>query len=364
MLRRKKNIAPERILVFRIGSLGDILIAMPSFWRLRQAYPESELILLSGTSPDNAKMISATAILPKSGLFDGYLTYPDAASPAEAAKMLLEVYKSKAETMVYLMPRTRSANAIWRDRFAFRLAGIRHFIGMQHLSGNLLPVNASYPAEKVSRESDFLWDCLTADEVPGDDWPRRADIGILSGEKQSAVAFLAENYGSNIDGRLMLAVAPGSKWASKIWPAERFAAVLSELRKIYPIVPVIVGDRYDFETGEQILKRLGDGINAAGRLDIRTTAAVLQMCAMYLGNDTGAMHLAASVGTSCVAIFAAIDWPGRWYPIGDGHAVIRKQVECEGCHAPNCPYENRCLQMIEPEEVINACKEILSRITN
>jgi ADP-heptose:LPS heptosyltransferase len=73
------------------------------------------------------------------------------------------------------------------------------------------------------------------------------------------------------------------------------------------------------------------------------------------------MHLAASVGTPCVAIFAAVDWPGRWEPFGSGHQTFRRQVECEGCFTSNCFNNNQCLELINADEVYGACLQILNR---
>ncbi|MGE3465976.1 MAG: glycosyltransferase family 9 protein, partial [Pyrinomonadaceae bacterium] len=103
----------------------------------------------------------------------------------------------------------------------------------------------------------------------------------------------------------------------------------------------------------------GVGANAAGRTTVRQSAALLEHCRLYLGNDTGTMHLAASVGTPCVAIFAAIDWPGRWLPFGNRNVCFRRRVECEGCHTADCFNARKCLDLISAAEVYEACSGIL-----
>jgi ADP-heptose:LPS heptosyltransferase len=82
---------------------------------------------------------------------------------------------------------------------------------------------------------------------------------------------------------------------------------------------------------------------------------------LYLGNDTGTMHLAASVGTPCVAIFSALDLIGRWHPFGTENEVFRRSVECEGCFSPTCFNKNKCLDLISAGEVYEACVRILDR---
>ncbi len=85
----------------------------------------------------------------------------------------------------------------------------------------------------------------------------------------------------------------------------------------------------------------------------------MKHAALYLGNDTGTMHMAAAAGVRCVAVFAAIDFPGRWYPFGDENKIFRVAVECEGCHTPDCFNKHQCLEMISVDEVFEACAAIL-----
>jgi ADP-heptose:LPS heptosyltransferase len=158
-----------------------------------------------------------------------------------------------------------------------------------------------------------------------------------------------------------IAVAPGSKWDSKIWDEGRYAEVVSRLITKFDVSPVIFGGPEDRDKGARLISRWGRGANAAGELNVRRAAAGLADCALYLGNDTGTMHLAAAVGTPCVAIFSAVDWAGRFEPVGDQHILFRRTVECEGCHSPICLTDRRCLDLIDAEGVYNACVEVLQR---
>jgi ADP-heptose:LPS heptosyltransferase len=82
---------------------------------------------------------------------------------------------------------------------------------------------------------------------------------------------------------------------------------------------------------------------------------------MYLGADTGTMHLAAAVGKPCAGVFAATDYDGRWTPFGHSHKIFRERVECEVCFAPKCFNQRKCLNLITPEAVFAGCAEILER---
>jgi ADP-heptose:LPS heptosyltransferase len=72
------------------------------------------------------------------------------------------------------------------------------------------------------------------------------------------------------------------------------------------------------------------------------------------------MHLAAAVGTRCVAIFAARNPPGQWFPLGAGHRVIYRQTDCYGCGLDVCiKQRKKCILSITIDEVISAVKDLL-----
>jgi ADP-heptose:LPS heptosyltransferase len=105
-------------------------------------------------------------------------------------------------------------------------------------------------------------------------------------------------------------------------------------------------------------------VNLAGALSVPGSAAVLEQCDAYLGNDTGVMHLAASVGTPCVAIFSARDFPGLWEPMGSGHRILRHETDCAGCMLVECKAERmRCLTAIGRDEVWQELLAVLESLS-
>jgi len=123
---------------------------------------------------------------------------------------------------------------------------------------------------------------------------------------------------------------------------------------------VVFGGKEDRVIGEWLLEKWGRGYNAAGALTLRASAAALKRCALFLGNDTGTMHLAAAVGVPCVGIFSSREPPGLWFPQGDRHRVFRSEIECENCGLIECiERANECLKKIKVDEVFEACRELL-----
>jgi ADP-heptose:LPS heptosyltransferase len=151
---------------------------------------------------------------------------------------------------------------------------------------------------------------------------------------------------------------------AKRWPVDRYSAAVAKLIEMFDVWPVVFGGPEDKPLGDRLLGDWNRGYNAAGALGLRSAAAALKRSQLYLGNDTGTMHLAAAVDAPCVAIFSAREWPGAWYPECRQRRILRSDVECEGCGLEDCTKEkNRCLQLITVDQVVAVSAEILHQRT-
>src|SRR6185436_8742560 len=158
------------------------------------------------------------------------------------------------------------------------------------------------------------------------------------------------------------AIAPGSKMPAKRWPAERFREAGERLLRERPgLALIVLGGGEDKALGEGLCRDWGPRAhNLAGALSVYESAAALERCRAYLGNDTGAMHLAALVGVPCIALFSARDHPGQWEPPGEGHTVLRHEIECAGCRLEVCTERgNECLRLIGVDEACAAVRRVL-----
>ncbi len=355
----------KNILVYRIGHLGDTLVALPAFWEIRNAFPNAGITLLTNSDAKNSQFVMAREILPQTGLFDNLLTYPGPAGKISSVlnytKLLWNLKQRQFDCLFYLITRNRTPRQIKRDLKFFRAAGIKKIFGTEYLAENLLNYDQPKPLPEVEREYKFLLKSLPK-EIEQNEGKVNHDLLLTDEETEFAENWLKKNCGLDYERKDLIAVAPGSKWESKIWSEEKFIDLLRNLIVRKNIFPIIFGGREDREKGTRILNALNTGANAAGELNIRQAAAALRKCKIYLGNDTGTMHLAAAVGVPCVGIFAAIDFPGRWYPFGDENRIFRFQVECEGCHTPNCFNAHICLESVTVAEVLKSSLELLDKI--
>jgi heptosyltransferase-3 len=349
---------PRRVLVYRCGALGDTIVALPAIRAIREAWPAAELVLM--TANDGAGILWTDQVLREFGWFEQVVTYRarELASPAGLWRVLRRVRAVRPDLVVYLASDHNSGVRGLRDRAFFLLAGTSRFVAASSdkvtFLGRLRRERREYPHE-VDRLLDAVRRAGVAVGPPRLDLPRRAAHTARVG------ALLAEARVGH--GHPLVAMCPGSKQAAKRWPLDRYAALGARLIAEAGVDLAIVGGPDEARAAETVARDWPAHRFAvlAGRLSVLESAEALRAATLYVGNDTGAMHLAAAVGTPCVAIFAARE-PGRsWYPYGDGHVVVRRgDVPCANCYLTECTVEGlRCLTAIDVETVWAACRAVL-----
>jgi asparagine synthase (glutamine-hydrolysing) len=361
---RRSRIPPKNILIYRIGQLGDTVIALPAMWSVRENFPDARLTLLCDEHP-HSHYVLASDLLKNAGIFDEFLAYNVGKSASGAPRDLVQLLQTlrgkKFDTLVYLAPSGRTAARVQRDKLFFRAAGISNFIGMSGFPP-LPPRRGEKPLAPTARESELLLLRLRESGLRIRLHNPRFEIGAGAKEEREIDDWLSAQQSADA-GRPWIAVAPGSKMPAKQWPIERYDAVVRDLIGSFDIWPVVFGGTEDSAIGAGLIERWDRGYNAAGALGVRAAQLAMKRCALYIGNDTGTMHLAAAAGVPCVAIFSSRERPGMWYPTGSGHRVFRSDIECEGCQLTICvTRQNECLRRIDAQQVSHAAAEMLTQV--
>jgi len=149
-------------------------------------------------------------------------------------------------------------------------------------------------------------------------------------------------------------IHPAARWATKRWPADRFASLadrLAEQQGWRVILAAGAGERDQAAAVTTVMQR--PHLDLSGRTTLPQLAALLRRAALLVTNDSGPMHLAVAVGTPVVALFGPTD-PRAVGPYGPGHIVLRKAIDCSSCTRQRCVRELACLNAISIEEVYAA----------
>jgi ADP-heptose:LPS heptosyltransferase len=342
-----------RILVFRIGHLGDTLLSLPALRAIRAAHRDASLVLLTNRDTSRAT-VTAWDVLEPARIFDDVLFFPVPSRTSDFVTLARSIRRLKPSRVYYLppLPRTRAQTA--RDWLFFRVGcGIDDLVGLESTGPH--PVrDANGALVRMQKESDRLVDWI-APALPAAAIDRRATrLEPAEGDRLRADQILRE---AGLHGSRLVAIGPGSKSQATQWPVDRYEEAVRRLLRVHPDLRVVVlGAPHERALAGSLCRAWGaSAVNLAGSVTLAQTAALLERCVLYVGNDTGTMHLAASVGTPCVAIFSARDNPGRWEPVGDGHVVLRREVPCAGCLLSTCVEQDQaCLKAIAVEDVVAA----------
>lgn len=173
---------------------------------------------------------------------------------------------------------------------------------------------------------------------------------------------LAE-FGIHPDDRV-IAIAPGSVWATKRWVPEGFAAVIDGLIAQQKRKVVLLGSRDDLPVVDEIVARCREKpVNLAGKTTLRQLAAVLKRCELMITNDNGAMHVGVAQDLPIVAVFGSTTLGLGYGPFTSKAIVVEQPLDCRPCgkHGyPECPLGHfNCMKRITSEEVMTAVEKQL-----
>ena len=336
--RLPKDFAPERILVIKLDHLGDVLLATPVFSNLRRAYPNAELHALTGAwsrvvlekHPDVSKVMEYNS--------PAFCRTGRPTSLKQTFRLYRELRRQKYDLIVELRSDWRT---VW---FAF---------------GRLTPKRLSRAALQVANKLGFAQFSGTHETTRNLDVLRQAGIptsvetaifSVTTEDKKWASDFLATYQ---IEGQHpLIAIHPGSPIALKRWLPERYAELADWLIAQKRAQILFVGVKDEIPITTEIQARMRDeSINIAGKTTLTQLASILHTCNVFIGNDSGPMHLAAAVGTQTIGLYGPGD-PTRFGPAGAKCQTIQRKSDCP-CLGTVCRYgRSGCMSEIQVTDVI------------
>ncbi|MBK8207840.1 MAG: glycosyltransferase [Planctomycetes bacterium] len=327
LLFRPPGLSASRILVYRIGTIGDHACAMPALSAIRARYPQAEITL--------ACEARDTEPWPSRLGFDRELGFK--IEPyATAAELKSLVHKVDPETLYYLAPQPLTLRRALRDALFFRSAGVGAAVGFTAVDPPAWSAQAMQPWHVSSPAALRLLEaCRLQPAAPTK--PKPHPQGIAAG----CVAF-----------------APAGKTPVQRWPEARYLE-LARMAQADGYVPVWLGDEHDAvrmaEAGEL------PGLNLMGQLSPEQLADTLSDTLAVVSNDTGIAHLAALRGAPLLEIASARENVGAWDPWGTAPVtVLRRAMTCEGCRLTECA-DTACMLWISVEEAWIALRKLLAQ---
>jgi heptosyltransferase-2 len=320
-------------LVIAPNWIGDSVMAIPFVRALKRRFPADRLTVLARRGPGSIFRAESSA---------------DDVHTREGFIADIAALRREKANEVWLLPNS------FRSALVAFLAGIPARIGYDTDRRGRLLTHAVPPppgTEHQLRDYDRLLrsrDIEPDFEAPRLPLPAEADRRARETLERAGLA----------SSRLAL-LAPGAAFGpTKQWLVERFGELADRLRdRGFDCACVIGPNERDLGARLSGAARVPIPV-LASELDPVELAALLSRAKVLIGNDSGPMHLAGSVGTAVVAFFGPTD-PGRTAPTGSPARILDRYVFCSPCFLKRCPYGHECMEEISVDDAVRAVEELV-----
>jgi lipopolysaccharide heptosyltransferase I len=367
----------SRILLIKPSALGDVVHTIPVLVKLRARYPRARIDWL--ITPENAGVVRDHPALSNVVLFArrdfskrghrwrAFLSFFD---------LLKQIRRAKYELVIDMHGQVRSA-------FFAIISGARVRIGFDRPVKRGLTISAEHDLKNIpshgwrgAREGSwvaythripiptldvhaidrYLW---VASLLGLDD--NRPDLSIhLSQQATETVNRLLEEHGVPASKSLVVLV-PGTIWETKHWTIEGFAGVARQLLQDGFAV-VLAGTTRDQQRCRQIATAAPGTCDLSGKTTPADLAALIRRAEVAVTNDSGSMHVAASLGKPMVSVFGPTN-PVHIGPYQRPESVVRVDLPCSPCNyrrLSQCPFGHACMKQVTSAMVVEHVRKILS----
>lgn len=332
----------NNLLVVKLRYLGDVLLATPALNAIKTAWPAARLTMLVNRGTEEVVKgnpnVDDVLVLDRGPLLSQF-------------RFALALRRPRYDAVVDLTDGDRAAFLSWMSR-----APVRIGFNQEGRWRGICYTSVVRPGPEVVHRTDR--DCaalapLGLREKPG---PPRL---CIDRQDHEAADKLLKRIGVD-ETRPFAVLQPGARYWFKAWPPERFAQLADYLAETYGHQVLIGGSGQERQLAEAIrdMTKSRPAV-VAGETSVKQLAAVLKRAVLFVGNDTGAMHIAAAMGTPVVALFGPSN-PLEWGPRGGAVEILYKGLDCRVCFHPTCRRgEGNCMRLISIEEVYAAVRRIL-----
>ncbi len=378
LLRRMRRVAEPpllrdagSILVVRFDEIGDFVLNSAFLRELRRNAPRARITLAVQRScrelAEACPHVDAVIVRRAEGL-----AFTRSQAAAQRRSILRQNFARLFSRPYDLILVPRRGPDYYGAAFFAYTSGTGWSIGLRdeavpaHLSGFYFPqfLDLQVSAGPVAHESESPLRIIG--RLGGSAASADPEIWLGSEDRLWAGSFIARHFQP---GRPVAVVHPsGGHSRLKAWPPESFAEVVAQLSKRHPALQwLVVGGAEEAAQAARVAAARGvAAVNAAGATGLRQLAALLSRSALFVGGDSGVMHLAAAAGTPVVAVFGSTS-EIRFRPKGPRAEVVSLRLPCspdrDGSFDDRCKRciypEPRCLLDLGVGAVLEACERAL-----
>jgi heptosyltransferase-2 len=334
-----------KILIRATNWLGDAVMAIPALEAVRKIRPKDEIAILARAG--------IADLYRGQGFADRVLVFDHTGRHAGVVgreRLSRELRRESFDVALLLQNAFEAAWIAWRAGIPERIGYARDARSFFLTHSFDVPDPRDGPAHEAYYYLELLRRAGWIAELPRIE---RIELRITPEARERAEDSLLRAGARR--GAIRVAVVPGAQYGSaKCWPADRFAEVADGLAADFDCDVILFGTAAERGIAQRLASRMQHKpILLAGETSLADLPALLATCQLFIGNDSGAMHVAAAVGLPVVAIFGPTD-PAGTSPVTTSLDLIRHPVTCSPCFLRACPVDHRCMTRIEVVNVAAA----------
>lgn len=331
--------APANILLKMPNWLGDLVMATPCIADVRRHFPEARITAMCQS---NVAMLLKND--PSLNEIYSYNRPSGWIRRIEHFDVIQEIRRNEYDLGILFTHSFSSAWWLWRGHVKNRIGFACNF------RSPLLTKPVPFPPDMDSRHLVNTYkELLTPLGIP----LSTTVPSLYISEEENQIAGELLKLDGVPESAFILGINPGAAYGSaKCWLPERFVEVSKKMSDLDKDIYILYfGDAASAPLVASICEKLPKErvINFAGRTTLRELVALINLCDLFLTNDSGPMHIASALKVPLVALFGSTD-DTRTGPYNAG-TVIHKHVECSPCYKRVCPIDFRCMTRISVDEV-------------
>jgi lipopolysaccharide heptosyltransferase II len=345
--------ASMKILIRATNWVGDAILSLPALRAVRERFPDSPISVLA--RPYVAELYR------DQGVADELIPYDareEHAGLSGRERLARELRVRKYDVALLLQNAFDAAWLAWRAGIPERIGYNRDGRGILLTKRVKTPRVGEIPAHERFYYLELLRRAGWIDAFPPCE---TITLHVPETSCRRAEERLLEEGSRPL--ALRIGVAAGASYGSaKCWPPERFAKTLEMILAATEADVILFGTKAEGPVSEEIAAGMSKpSINLTGKTAIAELPGLLSRCHLFLGNDSGAMHVAAAVGLPVVAVFGPSD-PQGTAPVTTRSSMVQQKPYCSPCFLRRCPTDHRCMTAITPAMVAKEMKVMLAGV--
>lgn len=336
-----------KILIRATNWVGDAIMALPALRAVRGGFPEAKIAILA--RPYVADIYREQEICNQLIEYDSQAKH---AGIGGRERLAAELQAQKFDVALLLQNAFDAAWLVWRAGIPERIGYARDGRGFLLTKPIRVPKTGEIPPHEKFYYLELLRRVGWIDSLPDESF---IPLNVSEAGRRRAEEFLAQ-FGARANS-LRIALGAGASYGSaKCWPPSRFAELANRLQSESDADVILFGTAVEAAVTRAITSELRrTPIDLTEKTSIADLPALLSQCHIFIGNDSGAMHVAAGVGLPVVAVFGPTD-PYGTAPVTPRSTIVQQRPYCSPCFLRHCPTDHRCMVAVTPDMVEAAVK--------